>query len=159
VSNLLRRKPKAAATDAESRPSDTQIAEAEAESDSDSDADVHVNEQGEVVLTQQQEAEFELQLQQAMHAAEAGKKAVLPLELAHLAELLPDHDSSATLAGLEDSSSGDGEEEEEEEQAPMWKVISTPKAGPKVRLARLWLTRCFLARIWITHGDREVVTA
>jgi hypothetical protein len=84
-----------------------------------------VNELGEVVLTQQQEAEFELELQQVLEVAQAGKKGVLPLELAHLAELLPEMESS-------DGTHGSSSEEEDQPQAPVWKVISTPQAVPKV---------------------------
>lgn len=95
---------------------------------------VVVDEHGQVVLTQPQEAEFELQLAQVLEAAQgaAGRKnqAALPLELAYLAELLPPgSDGSSGSSSQKD----DEDEEEEEEQAPVWKVISTPKAGPKVR--------------------------
>lgn len=151
VSNLLRKKPRAAGPNArastDSVPedqTDADISTADAEAAA-SDTEVVVNEHGEVVLTQQQEAEFELQLQKVLEVAQAGKKAVLPLELAHIAELLPDNESSsATLAAMTgsgvhgSSSNSEGEEEEEEEeQAPVWKVISTPKAGPKVSVSRL----------------------
>jgi hypothetical protein len=93
---------------------------------------VLVDENGQVVLTQQQEAEFELQLAQVLEVAQeaAGRrKPALPLELAHLAELLPPAGSDSSSGS---SSSQEEEEEEEQEQAPVWKVISTPKAGPKV---------------------------
>jgi hypothetical protein len=154
VSNLLRKKPRTLVpSGGDVQPNAAAAAETNfyAEPDSDDDDDVIVDEQGEVVLTQQQEAEFELQLQQVLQAAEAGKKgAVLPLELAHLSELLQDGStdgSSATLAALggsglhgsstEEESDDQQEEEEQEEQAPVWKVISTPKAVPKVKPAGL----------------------
>jgi hypothetical protein len=132
VSNLLRRKPAARAGPDLLRPSsdsahdDPTETDAAAPADA-SDTELTVNELGEVVLTQQQEAEFELELQMVLEVAQAGKKAALPLELAHLAELLPDEDSSDGAHG-----SSSEEEEEEETQEPVWKVISTPKAVPKV---------------------------
>lgn len=160
VSNLLRKKPRDTTKASTQNPDSTGTAAADqgltdaaepygGDGDSDTDAaePVVLDEQGEVVLTQQQEAEFELQLQQVLAVAAAGKKkAALPLELAHLAELLPDSeggDSRGSSATLANSSSGSASEEEEEpEQAPLWKVISTPKAGPKVRM-------CFCACLQI----------
>lgn len=132
VSNLLRRKPAARAGPGLLRPSSDSAREDPADADAAAPADASdtevADELGEVVLTQQQEAEFELELQKVLEVAQAGKKAVLALELPHLAELLRDDD--------EDSSDGEhhssSEEEEEETQAPVWKVISTPKAVPKV---------------------------
>lgn len=95
-----------------------------------------VDEHGQVVLTLQQEAVFELQLAQVLEAAQGAagrKKAALPLELAHLAELLPPGSDGSSSQGEEEDEEEEEEEGEGEEQAPVWKVISTPKAGPKVR--------------------------
>lgn len=115
------------------------------EEDSSDGVVVVLDEAGEVVLTQQQEAAFELSLQQALDAAAAESTSALPLSLAHVAELLPDADSSdggssATLAAVACASIHGGSTGTEDEgdagddaaAAPVWKVISTPKAGPKV---------------------------